>query len=231
MKIPIDFLPPHASPGETPKSRCAVAEIRYKEIDPTLENGYLVYIKPVVLAGDDSDVTAYKAANPVFPHESTGNQWFNESQTESYRMLGVRSVLDTFKKPWNPQQKFEGVIRAASDQRPGAMAATAQSSQAVRIMKRRLPPSPGIPPRPRSSPERRVLARVYPGSSQIGVHLRGYASIGVGLGNIPARQFRRRRSPPLPLPLCSSHYVPCRPNLSQIGVGLAFGVVFSGRRT
>jgi uncharacterized membrane protein YhdT len=128
MKIPIDFLPPHSSAGETPKSRCAVAEIRYKEIDPELETGYLVYIKPVVLAGDDSDVTAYKAANPAFPHESTGNQWFNESQTESYRMLGVRSVLDTFKKPWNPQQKFEGVIRAASYQRPDAKGATAQSS-------------------------------------------------------------------------------------------------------
>ena len=131
MKIPIDFLQPHSSPGETPKNRCVVAEIRYKEIDQELENGYLVYIKPVVLAGDDSDVTAYKAANPAFPHESTGNQWFNESQTESYRMLGVRSVLDTFKQPWNPQQKFEGVIRAAGYQRAGAMAATAQSAQAA----------------------------------------------------------------------------------------------------
>jgi hypothetical protein len=120
MKIPIDFLPPHSSPGETPKVRCAVAEILYKEIDSTLENGYLVYIKPVVLAGDYSDVTAYKAANPAFPHEGTGNQWFNESQTESYRMLGVRSVLDTFKKPWNPQQKFEGVIKSVSNGRADA---------------------------------------------------------------------------------------------------------------
>jgi len=127
MKIPIDFLPPHSSPGEMPKSRCAVAEIRYKEIDPALENGYLVYIKPVVLASDDADVTAYQAAHPAFPHESTGNQWFNESQTESYRMLGVRSVLEAFKKPWDAQQKFEGVIRAAS-QRPGAKSAAAQSS-------------------------------------------------------------------------------------------------------
>jgi uncharacterized membrane protein YhdT len=127
MKIPIDFLPPHSSPGETPKSRCAVAEIRYKEIDPALENGYLVYIKPVVLTSDDADVTAYQAAHPAFPHESTGNQWFNESQTESYRMLGVRSVLEAFKKPWDAQQKFEGVIRAAS-QRPDAKGATAQSS-------------------------------------------------------------------------------------------------------
>jgi len=127
MKVPIDFLPPHSSPGETPKNRCAVAEIRYNEVDPALENGYLVYIKPVVLAGDDPDVTAYKAANPAFPHESTGNQWFNESQTESYRMLGVRSVLETFKQPWDAQQKFEGVIRAASYQKPSAMAATQSS--------------------------------------------------------------------------------------------------------
>jgi hypothetical protein len=121
MKIPIEFLPPHSTAGETPKSRCAVAEIRYKEIDPTLENGYMVYIKPVVLASDGPDVDAYKAANPIFPHESTGNQWFNESQTESYRMLGVRSVLEAFKKPWDAQQKFEGVIKAAISQKADAM--------------------------------------------------------------------------------------------------------------
>jgi hypothetical protein len=42
-------------------------------------------------------------------------------------MLGVRSVLEAFKKPWDPQQKFEGVIRAASNQRPSAMAATQSS--------------------------------------------------------------------------------------------------------
>jgi uncharacterized membrane protein YhdT len=128
MKIPIDFLPPHSSAGETPKSRCAVAEIRYKEIDPTLENGYLVYIKPVVLASDGPDVDAYKAANPAFPHESTGNQWFNESQTESYRMLGLRSVLDTFKKHWDPQQKFEGVIKSAGCGKTAAASAAGQSS-------------------------------------------------------------------------------------------------------
>jgi hypothetical protein len=113
------------------KRQRAVASWRksaIKEIDPALENGYLVYIKPVVLASDDADITAYQAAHPAFPHESTGNQWFNESQTESYRMLGVRSVLEAFKKPWDAQQKFEGVIRAAGYQRPGAMGATAQSS-------------------------------------------------------------------------------------------------------
>ena len=123
MKVPIEFTQPHFQPGEEPQGRCAVAKIHYKEIDPELEDGCLVYIKPVVLASDDPDVMAYKAANPAFPHESTGDQWFNESQTESYRMLGVRSVLETFKKPWDPQQKFEGVMESAGYRKPSAMGA------------------------------------------------------------------------------------------------------------
>ncbi|HZU32485.1 MAG TPA: hypothetical protein VFB79_15315, partial [Candidatus Angelobacter sp.] len=47
-----------------------------------------------------------------FPHESTGNQWFNESQTESYRMLGLCSVTDIFQS-WDPQHEFEEVINSA----------------------------------------------------------------------------------------------------------------------
>jgi hypothetical protein len=43
-------------------------------------------------------------------------------------MLGVRSVLEAFKKPWDPQQKFEGVIRAAGYQKSGAMGAAGGQS-------------------------------------------------------------------------------------------------------
>jgi uncharacterized membrane protein YhdT len=123
MKVPIEFVQPVPVPGQPPQGRCALAEIRYKEIDPALENGYLVYIKPVVLESEDPDVTAYKAANPAFPHESTGNQWFNESQTESYRMLGLRSVMETFKQPWDPKLRFEGLIKTAANVKPAAMGA------------------------------------------------------------------------------------------------------------
>ncbi|HZU32516.1 MAG TPA: hypothetical protein VFB79_15470, partial [Candidatus Angelobacter sp.] len=112
MKIPIEFDDPFPLPGAEPKKRCAIARILYKEIDKDLENGYLIYIKPVVLQTEPSDVTAYKAAHPAFPHESTGNQWFNESQTESYRMLGLCSVTDIF-QPWDPQHEFEEVINSA----------------------------------------------------------------------------------------------------------------------
>ena len=96
QKVPIEFKSPFPVPGKTLEKRFALAEINYKAIDPSLENGYLIYIKPVFLETDQPDVTAYKKASPTFPHESTGNQWFNESQTESYRMLGLCSVLAVF---------------------------------------------------------------------------------------------------------------------------------------
>jgi hypothetical protein len=41
------------------------------------------------LSGDENDyVTAYKAAYPSFPHETTANQLFSEEQFEVYRALG-----------------------------------------------------------------------------------------------------------------------------------------------
>jgi hypothetical protein len=34
------------------------------------------------------DVLSYAVSHPTFPHETTANQFFSESQFESYRMLG-----------------------------------------------------------------------------------------------------------------------------------------------
>ena len=61
------------------------------------EKGVLIYIK-ASLSGDESDyVTAYKAANRTFPHETTADQLFTEQQFEVYRALGehiARRFLD-----------------------------------------------------------------------------------------------------------------------------------------
>jgi hypothetical protein len=52
------------------------------------QTGVLIYIK-ASLSGDENDyVLAYKAAHPVFPHESTADQLFSEEQFECYRALG-----------------------------------------------------------------------------------------------------------------------------------------------
>ncbi len=77
--------------GEIPY--LAVGTIRYLSDDPdaagNAPEGQILYIKPVV-RGDEpaADVIAYKRANPTFPAQSTAEQWFDESQFESYRRLG-----------------------------------------------------------------------------------------------------------------------------------------------
>ena len=47
--------------------------------------------------GDDPappmDVGNYASSSPTFPHESTADQWFGESQFESYRALGEAAIL------------------------------------------------------------------------------------------------------------------------------------------
>ena len=51
------------------------------------------------LTGDEpSDVTEYHARCPAFPHETTADQFFSESQFESYRRLGLHVVDDAFEE-------------------------------------------------------------------------------------------------------------------------------------
>ena len=51
--------------------------------------GRLLYIKPSFLPTIPADVRAYGVANSAFPHVSTTEQWFTESEFESYRALGA----------------------------------------------------------------------------------------------------------------------------------------------
>jgi len=92
LKVPIEFADQYIHPMRAKKRRCAIATIRYSVVDSTWPDGQLIYIKPMLLGTEPPDVEAYAAANPSFPHQSTGNQWFNESQTESYRMLGLHTL-------------------------------------------------------------------------------------------------------------------------------------------
>ena len=93
LKIPIDF-DDSLRPLRTKQTRFAVATIRYSALDKNRKDGYLLYVKPMMLGNEPPDVTGYQAVNQDFPHQSTADQWFNESQTESYRMLGVHSICD-----------------------------------------------------------------------------------------------------------------------------------------
>ena len=55
--------------------------------------GRLLYIKPSFLPRIPADVRSYGAEHKAFPHEFTLDQWFSESQFESYRMLGRYQMM------------------------------------------------------------------------------------------------------------------------------------------
>ena len=57
-----------------------------------------MYLKPAYHGTEEVDIRSYATAHPDFPHQSTAEQWFSESQFESYRALGFEitdKVLQT----------------------------------------------------------------------------------------------------------------------------------------
>ncbi len=75
---------------------CAVGTIHYERLDDHGAEGYLLYIKPSLSGSEPLDVLQYAKAHSEFPHEPTGDQWFSESQFESYRKLGQHVALAVF---------------------------------------------------------------------------------------------------------------------------------------
>ena len=57
-------------------------------VDEQASEGWLIYIKPRLTGSEPADLLNYQCTHPGFPHESTADQWFDESQFESYRKLG-----------------------------------------------------------------------------------------------------------------------------------------------
>jgi hypothetical protein len=72
---------------------CAIGRICYSVVDgESATDGVLIYIKPACYGDEPRDVYEYFKTNKNFPHESTKDQFFSESQFESYRMLGVHTM-------------------------------------------------------------------------------------------------------------------------------------------
>jgi hypothetical protein len=80
------------------ESYCAMGRILYSEVDGTDpdRDGWLLYIKPAVLGNksgnEPPDIHHYKKEHPQFPSEFLGDQFFSESQFESYRKLGSHII-------------------------------------------------------------------------------------------------------------------------------------------
>jgi hypothetical protein len=100
LGVPIDFPRGEFGPRSADSTLgdggyVVIAPIRYSAIDgPDVKDGTLVYIKPGLYQSEffPKDVYNYAASSPTFPHESTADQFFSESQFESYRALGRHVV-------------------------------------------------------------------------------------------------------------------------------------------
>jgi hypothetical protein len=98
--------------GGFSRTHCAVGSVTYPEITGTADGrdlfgrevgrfhgptrGWILYLKASLTGDEPEDVTQYHAEHPTFPHESTMNQFFTESQFESYRRLGLHVVESAF---------------------------------------------------------------------------------------------------------------------------------------
>jgi hypothetical protein len=78
---------------------CAAFRIKYSDAhkigaEPKDLDGRLLYIKPALNGSEPQDVTQHATTSDDFPHDTTADQFFSESQFESYRVLGMH-VLRT----------------------------------------------------------------------------------------------------------------------------------------
>ena len=92
LGIPIDIRVVSPKKEGVKATYCVLGTIRYSAIDGPGTDGELLYIKPVICGEEPADVAHYAAAHPEFPHEPTSDQWFSESQLESYRALGFHAA-------------------------------------------------------------------------------------------------------------------------------------------
>jgi hypothetical protein len=123
LGVPICFDDGHVAAVRRRERRYAIAAVQYSAVDGPCADGRLVYIKPMLLGTEPPDVGSYAASHADFPHESTADQWFHESQTESYRQLGL-TTIDEMCLGWSggPLAGFFEHLETASRGTPSAAA-------------------------------------------------------------------------------------------------------------
>ena len=105
--IPIEFSSPiyiYARSEDDVRNKmgrnCAIGSIQYSAVDGTNkeDDGVFIYIKPACYGHEPRDIYEYFKRSALFPHESTVDQFFSESQFESYRMLGLYTMQNLCEK-------------------------------------------------------------------------------------------------------------------------------------
>ena len=112
VPIQIDHLPIYSRQDPLNKNGryCAIGVIQYSKVDPQASDGTLIYMKPALCSGEPIDIRNYASGHPEFPHETTADQWFDETQFESYRKLGEHVARTVFEIPEKPDALSVGSL-------------------------------------------------------------------------------------------------------------------------
>ena len=154
--VPIEFtdMPIYAKsppPEEGAGTYWAIARIRYSCVDTVWDetqqkavpapDGMLLYIKPTLYGDEPRDVLEYKKSFPAFPHQSTGDQFFDEPQFESYRMLGSH-VMDKIcgdgRNPLDLRDMFAKAFEGLDAAKPEDLGRFRLNREFVKWMKQRI---------------------------------------------------------------------------------------------
>jgi len=77
----------------------AFGTIHYDQVDgKDVKDGHFIYVKPSFYGREPRDIYSYARQSATFPHETTADQFFSESQFESYRRLGRYTVEEVLLK-------------------------------------------------------------------------------------------------------------------------------------
>lgn len=106
VEIRVDLSPLRAGPDGLSRQTVVAGEIEY----PDGNTGVLLLLKPTLQGDEPPDITQYKTRNAAFPHESTGDQFYDEAQWEAYRRLGEHAALTIFRNV-----QVEGSLREAHE--------------------------------------------------------------------------------------------------------------------
>ena len=104
-EITLDLEPFRHAPNGLATQHWVMGDIAYSPAHAALLGwdrkddlrGKLLWIKPAILKTDPADVRQYRFENDVYPQQTTLDQWFDESQFESYRRLGVETARSAFR--------------------------------------------------------------------------------------------------------------------------------------
>ncbi|HET9360647.1 MAG TPA: hypothetical protein VFO58_12930 [Vicinamibacterales bacterium] len=87
VEIEVDVDPLRPDEDGIARQHAVMGTIHYDGYNG-VDKGTLLLFKPSLTGDEPPDVLQYRSRNTRFPHESTGDQFYDEAQWESYRRLG-----------------------------------------------------------------------------------------------------------------------------------------------